>query len=163
MRNKQMLLEPELLGASKMGCIIDVRTIHIFLSNSSKDFLSEIDPSIIQPKNVIGLEWMGVIKDVKSDGSLGNETEKGVVFIDLPLMITMLLDLSALNVRSAPFRAIEQRKSKVFAPQIVEDIMSRSSMKTLICGNEILFWWNCGVVSTKEYSRIMFITTKKKY
>ena len=82
---------------------------------------------------------MGVIKDVKSDGSLGNETEKGVVFIDLPLMITMLLDLSALNVRSAPFRAIEQRKSKVFAPQIVEDIMSRSSMKTLICGNEILF------------------------
>ena len=54
---------------------------------------------------------MGVIKDVKSDGSLGNETEKGVVFIDLPLMITMLLDLSALNVRSAPFRAIEQRKS----------------------------------------------------
>ena len=51
-----MLLEPELVGAGKMGCIIDVRTIHIFLSNSSKDFLSEIDPSIIQPKNVIGLE-----------------------------------------------------------------------------------------------------------
>ena len=34
------------------------------------------------------------IKDVKSDGSLGDDTEKGVVFIDLPLMITMLLDLS---------------------------------------------------------------------
>ena len=38
------------------------------------------------------------MKDVKLDGFLGHETEKGVVFIDLPLMITMLLDLSALKV-----------------------------------------------------------------
>ena len=41
------------------------------------------------------------IKDVKSDSSLGDETEKGVVFIDLLLMITILLDLSALKVRPA--------------------------------------------------------------
>ena len=34
------------------------------------------------------------MKDVKSDGSVGDETEKEVVFIDLPFMITMLLDLS---------------------------------------------------------------------
>ena len=27
-----------------------------FFSNSSKDFVSEIDPSIIQPKNLTGLE-----------------------------------------------------------------------------------------------------------
>ena len=79
------------------------------------------------------------IKDVKSDGSLGDETEKGVVFIDLPLMITMLLDLSALKVRPAQFRAIVQQKSKVFAPQIMEDIMFRSFMKALIGGNKILF------------------------
>ena len=32
------------------------------------------------------------ITDVKSDSSLGEETENGVVFIDFPLMITMLLD-----------------------------------------------------------------------
>ena len=38
-------------------------------------------------------------KRCKSDGSLGDETEKGVVFIDLPLMITELLDLSAPKVR----------------------------------------------------------------
>ena len=82
---------------------------------------------------------MEVIKDVKSDGSLGDETEKGVVFIDLPLMITMLLDLSALKVRPAQFRAIVQWESKVFAPQIVEEIMFRSSMKALISGNKILF------------------------
>ena len=55
------------------------------------------------------------MKDVKSDGSLGDETEKGVVLIDLPLMITMLLDLSALKARPASFRAIVQRESKVFA------------------------------------------------
>ena len=78
-------------------------------------------------------------KNVKSDSSLGDETEKGVVFIELPLMITILLDLSALKVRPAQFRAIVQRESKVFAPQIVEDIMFRSSMKALIGGNEILF------------------------
>ena len=78
------------------------------------------------------------IKDVKSDGSLGDKTEKGIVLIDLPLMITMLLDLPALEVRPAQFRAIIQRESKVFESQIVED-MFRSSMKALIGDNEILF------------------------
>ena len=79
------------------------------------------------------------MKDVKSDGSLGDKTEKGVVFIDLPFMITMLLDLSSLKVRFAHFRAIVQWESKVFALQTVEDIMFRSSMKALIGGKEILF------------------------
>ena len=51
------------------------------------------------------------MKDVKSDGSLGDATEKGVVFLDLPLMITMLLDLLALKVRSAHFGTIVQRQS----------------------------------------------------
>ena len=79
------------------------------------------------------------IKGVKSNSSLGDETEKGAVFIDLPLMITILQDLSALKVRPAQFRVIAQRESKVFAQQIVEDIMFRSSMKALIGGNGILF------------------------
>ena len=48
------------------------------------------------------------MKDVKSDGSFGDETEKGVVFIDLPFMITMPLDFSPLKVRPAHFRAIVQ-------------------------------------------------------
>ena len=51
------------------------------------------------------------MKDVKSDGSLGDATEKGVVFRDLPLMITMHLDLLALKVRSAHFRTIVQQES----------------------------------------------------
>ena len=81
------------------------------------------------------------MKDVKSDGSFGYETEKGVVFTDLPFMIAMLLDLSALKVRPAHFRALVQQESKVFAPHTVED-MFRSSMKALIGSNEILFRWN---------------------
>ena len=100
-------------------------------------------------------------KNVKYDSSLRDETEKGVVFIELSLMITMLLDLSALKVRHAYFRARVQPKSKVFALQIVENIAFRSSMMALIDGNKILFRWNCRLVATKEYSRIMFIPAKK--
>ena len=48
------------------------------------------------------------MKDVKSDGYFGDETEKGVVFIDLPFMTTMLLDLSALKVRLGQFGPIVQ-------------------------------------------------------
>ena len=51
----------------------------------------------------------------------------------------MLLDLSALKVRPAQFRAIIQWESKVFASEIVEDIMFRSSMKALIGDKEISF------------------------
>ena len=61
------------------------------------------------------------------------------MFIYLPLMIIMLLHLSALKVRPAHFRALVQRESKVLAPQIVEDIMFRSSMKALTGGKEIIF------------------------
>ena len=99
------------------------------------------------------------MEDVKSDGSLGDETEKGVVFIGLYL-ITMLLHLSALKVRPAHFRTLVQRESKVFALKILED-MFRSSMMALIGGNKTLFRWNCGVVAKKKYSRITFISVKK--
>ena len=105
------------------------------------------------------LEWKEGMEDVKSDGSLGDETEKGVVFIGLYL-ITMLLHLSALKVRPAHFRTLVQRESKVFALKILED-MFRSSMMALIGGNKTLFRWNCDVVAKKKYSRITFISVKK--
>ena len=89
-----------------------------------------------------------------SDGSLGDKTEKGVVFKYSPLIIMLL------KVRPAHFRAAVQQESKVFAPQIVEHIMFRTS-KTLIGGKEILIRRNCGVVVTKKNSRIMFIPAKK--
>ena len=46
------------------------------------------------------------IKDVKSDGSVGDKTEKGVVFTDLLLMITKLFDLAALKVEHLKLRAV---------------------------------------------------------
>ena len=115
---KKSFLEPV-----KWDILMMFRPSKSLFSNSSKDLLLEIDPLIIRPKNLTGLEWMEGIKDVKSDGSLGDETEKGVVFIDLPLMITMPLNLSALKLRPAQFRVIVQGGCKVFAPQIVEDIV----------------------------------------
>ena len=79
------------------------------------------------------------MKDIKSDGSVCNKTEQGVVLIDFFLMMTMLLDLSGVKVRAAHFWAIAQQESKVLALQIVEGIMFRLSMKGLNGGKEILF------------------------
>ena len=90
------------------------------------------------------------MSSVKWDGSVGDETEKEIVFIDLPLMITMLLDLPALKIRLAYFSAVVQQESIVFAPQIVEDVMFRSSMKAVIGENEI-FWWNYSEMATKVF------------
>ena len=117
-----------------------------FFSTSCKDFLSEIDSWIILTKILTSLDQMEGMKDVKSDGSVGNETEKEVVFINLPLMITMLLDLSALKVRPVYFKARVNEKSKVLAPQIVKDIIFRSSMKALLVVktyylDETVVWW----------------------
>ena len=77
-------------------------------------------------------------------------------------MITMLPGLSAHKVWSGHFRAIVQWESIVLALQTVEDIMFRSYMEALIDGNDILFRCNCGVVATKEYSRIIFIPAEKR-
>ena len=41
------------------------------------------------------------------------ETEKGVVFIDLPLTMTIERDLSALNSRPAQVKAVMHRESNV--------------------------------------------------
>ena len=86
------------------------------------------------------------MKDVKSDGSLGDETEKEIVFLHLPFMMTMLLDLAALKVRSAHFRAIVERESKVFVPQTVEEITFRSSIRLSLVATRyyldgIVVWW----------------------
>ena len=78
------------------------------------------------------------MNNVNPDGIVGDETRRKAVFIDPPLMITMLLDLSALKVTPAHFRTIVQWESKALAPQIAEVIMFRSSMKALIGDKVIL-------------------------
>ena len=103
--------------------------------SSAEEFLSEIEPSIMQPKNLIGLEWMEGIGDGTSGWTDAFETEKGVVFIDLPLTMTIERDLSALNSRPAQVRAVMHRERKVWAPDTLVGIRLRSSMKARSKGN----------------------------
>ena len=90
------------------------------------------------------------MKDIKSDGSVGNETEKGGS-----------IHRPSFDDNYGHFTAIVQWESIVLALQTVED-MFRSYMEALIDGNDILFRCNCGVVATKQYSRIIFILAEKR-
>ena len=53
------------------------------------------------------------MEDETSGWSDAFDTEKGVVFIDLPLTMTIERDLSALNSRPAQVKAVVHRESKV--------------------------------------------------
>ena len=78
------------------------------------------------------------MEDETSGWSDAFETEKGVVFIDLSLTMTIERDLSALNSRPASFRAVMHRESRVWAAEAVADIRIRSSMKAPSKGNTVL-------------------------
>ena len=60
----------------------------------------------MRPRNLIGLEWIEGIGDETSGWNDVFETEKGAVFIDLPLRITTERDLSSLNSRPAQVKAV---------------------------------------------------------
>ena len=130
--------------------------------SSAEEFLSEIEPSIMRPKNLIGLEWMEGIGDGTSGWTDAFETEKGVVFIDLPLTMTTEPDLSALNPRPAQVRAVMHRESKVWASDTLVDIRLRSSMKARSKGNVVLLAVDLGTLACIEYSRMMFIQPRKE-
>ena len=130
--------------------------------SSAEEFLSEIEPSIMRPKNLIGLEWMEGIGDGTSGWTDAFETEKGVVFIDLPLTMTTERDLSALNPRPAQVRAVMHRESKVWASDTLVDIRLRSSMKARSKGNVVLLAVDLGTLACIEYSRMMFIQPRKE-
>ena len=81
--------------------------------SSAEEFLSEIEPTIMQPRNLFGLQWIEGIEDETSGWTDVFETEKGIVFIDLPLAMTIEPDLSALNSRPAQVKAVMYQESKV--------------------------------------------------
>ena len=56
--------------------------------SSIEEFLSEYEPLIMRPRNLIGLGWTEGTGDEPSGWTDVFETEKGVVFIDLPLTMT---------------------------------------------------------------------------
>ena len=64
------------------------------------------------------------------DVSLGDETEIGVVFRDLPFLITMLIDLAALKARPVYFGGIVQRERKAFPPYSYSTIGKQSFCTT---------------------------------
>ena len=70
--------------------------------------------------------------------------------------------MSALNPRPAKVRAVVHQESKVLAPETVEDIRLRTSMKAHSKGNSVLLVINLGTLTCKEYSSIMFIPAKKR-
>ena len=130
--------------------------------SSAEEFLSEIEPSIMRPRNLIGLEWIEGIGDETSGWTDVFETEKGVVFIDLPLTMTIERDLSALNSRPAQVKAVMHRKSNVWAPETLVVIRFKSSMKARSKGNVVLLVVNLGTLVCIEYSNMMFMPAKKR-
>ena len=78
------------------------------------------------------------MEDETSGWSNVFDTEKGVVFIDLPLTMAIEHDLSALNSRPAQFRTVMHQERRVWDPETVEDIRLRSSMKPRSKGSTVL-------------------------
>ena len=70
--------------------------------------------------------------------------------------MTIEQDLSALNSRPAQVRAVVHRESKVWAPETVEDIRHRSSIKSRNKDNSVLLVVNVGTLTCAEY-RILFV------
>ena len=104
---------------------------------------------------------MEEMEDEDFDLSVALETEKSVVFMELTLIITIEWDLSTLSSRPAQVRTVAQQETKVWAPETVEDIRLRSSLKVSIKGNLVFLVMNLGTLTCKEYSYMMLITLKK--
>ena len=102
------------------------------------------------------------MEDEDSGWSVAFETEKGVEFMDLPLIMTIEGDLSALSSRPAQVRAVVQRESKVWAPETVADIRLRSSVEALSKGSLASLLVNLGTLTCKEYASVILILAKKR-
>ena len=77
--------------------------------------------------------------------------------MDLPLILTIKQDLSALNSRPAQVTAVVHQESKFWTAETVEDIKFRSSMKAHNKGNLVLLVVNIGTLTCK-----MLIPAKKR-
>ena len=87
----------------------------------------------------------------------------GVEFNDLPLIITMLRDLCALQDMPAQVSAVAQCESRSLAPGTVDDIKLISSMKALTKGRETFpEYMNGGAFDNIAYSMMTLIPAKKR-
>ena len=78
------------------------------------------------------------MEDETSGWCDASDTEKAVVFRDLPLAMTIERDLSAQNYRPAQVRVVMQQESRVWVPETVDDIRLRSSMKARSKSNAVV-------------------------
>lgn len=69
--------------------------------------------------------------------------------------------MSTLSSRLAQIRTVVQQETKVWAPETVEDIRLRLSLKVSMKGNLVFLVMNLETLSSKEYSYMMLITLKK--
>ena len=60
------------------------------------------------------------MEDETSGWSDAFDTERGIVFIDLPLAMAVERDLSALNSRPAQVRVVMHGESRVWLPETVQ-------------------------------------------
>ena len=79
-------------------CVTTLSPAKSLSLSSAEELLFEIEPPIMHHRN---LEWIEGIGDGTSGWTDAFETEKGVVFIDLPLTMSTDRDLSVLNSRPA--------------------------------------------------------------
>ena len=87
----------------------------------------------------------------------------GFEFIDLPLIITMLQDLCALQVMLAHVSGVVQCKSRSSAPATEDEIKFISSMKTLTKGRETFpESMKHGAVGNIEYYMMALISARKR-
>ena len=87
----------------------------------------------------------------------------GVEFIDLPLIITMLRDLCALEDMPAQVSAVIQRESRSLAPATEDDIKLISSMKALTKGRETFpKFMKFGAFDNISYSMMTLIPARKR-
>ena len=102
------------------------------------------------------------MKDEKYEASEDGDTQNGVVFIDLPFIITMLLDLSGLNSRPVHLRAVLQCCGRVWAPCTEDGIRLRSSIKAQSKGKETPLERKWEAFVCMECSRMTFMPAKNK-
>ena len=96
-------------------------------------------------------------------GEDGSFTLKGVVFMDLPLIITMLRDLSAQKDIPAQVRASVYFLRSLWVPETEFDVKFKSSIKAQINGKLTLEeWMKLFASDVKEYSMITFIPDRKR-
>ena len=87
-----------------------------FFSSSSVTSLLKMAPSMIWLRNSIGLKWMEGTQDEEPVDCFGSDTEKDVVFAELPLIMNILLDMSTQKFKPTHFRALVHGWSSILGP-----------------------------------------------